>query len=416
MDRVIEKKKGINKKHIPYIAGGVALAAAVCWIVFNSGTSRMNVEQKRLTIAQAVSGEFNDYIRVTGQVQPISTIQLSAVEGGMVAEKVVEEGSMVKAGDVIVRLTSSQLNLSILSAEADLAEKENILRTTQLNMDQDRLNVMNQRLQYEMETSRSKRKYEQYENLYRDNLVSREDYLQAKEDYDFQREALRIVMERQVQDSLMRSIQLSQLRESLASMQTHMALIRQKVEDLNIKAPVDGQLGLLDVELGENIAPGAKIGQINVLSDYKVEGMIDEHFIDRVNTDLAATFERQDRNFQLRVRKVFPEVREKQFKTEFIFEGERPDNIRAGQTYYINLQLGQPTEAVMIPRGTFYQTTGGKWIYVVSPDGSRATRRNITIGRQNPLYYEVLSGLEPGEQVIISGYDSFGDTQELILK
>ncbi|MCD8172780.1 MAG: HlyD family efflux transporter periplasmic adaptor subunit [Alistipes sp.] len=416
MDRVIEKKKGINKKHIPYIAGGVALAAAVCWIVFNSGTSRMNVEQKRLTIAQAVSGEFNDYIRVTGQVQPISTIQLSAVEGGMVAEKVVEEGSMVKAGDVIVRLTSSQLNLSILSAEADLAEKENILRPTQLNMDQDRLNVMNQRLQYEMETSRSKRKYEQYENLYRDNLVSREDYLQAKEDYDFQREALRIVMERQVQDSLMRSIQLSQLRESLASMQTQMALIRQKVEDLNIKAPVDGQLGLPDVELGENIAPGAKIGQINVLSDYKVEGMIDEHFIDRVNTDLAATFERQDRNFQLRVRKVFPEVREKQFKTEFVFEGERPDNIRAGQTYYINLQLGQPTEAVMIPRGTFYQTTGGKWIYVVSPDGSRATRRNITIGRQNPLYYEVLSGLEQGEQVIISGYDSFGDTQELILK
>lgn len=419
MDKVIEKKKGLaglGRKKLAYIAGGVVLAGVLVWLALSGGNSRLSVDKKRLTIAQAELGQFNDYIRQNGQVQPISTVMLSAVEGGTVAEKVVEEGSMVRAGDVIVRLTSSSLNLSILAAEADLAEKENHLRNTQLSMDQERLEMMNRRLQYEMDMSRCKRKFEQYERLDRENLISREEYLQAKEDYDFARDALGLVIERQRQDSVMRSVQVAQLEESLRSMRTNMMLIRQRVEDLNIKAPVDGQLGLLDVELGENISPGAKVGQISVLSDYKVEAMIDEHFIDRVVPDLAATFERQDRNFALRVRKVYPEVREKQFKTEFVFEGERPDNIRAGQTYYINLQLGQPTEAVMIPRGTFYQTTGGKWIYVLTPDGSKAVRRQITIGRQNPVYYEVLLGLEPGEQVIVSGYETFGDSQELVFK
>ncbi|MCD8072107.1 MAG: HlyD family efflux transporter periplasmic adaptor subunit, partial [Alistipes sp.] len=401
MDRVIEKKKGLSRKQLTYAIGGVLIAALVIWLIVSAGGSRLTVDSKRLTLAEATAGQFNDYIRVNGQVQPISTVQLSAVEGGMVAEKVVEEGSMVRRDDVIVRLTSSQLNLSILAAEADLAEKENHLRNTQLSMDQDRLEMMNKRLQYKMDMNRCKRKYEQYSRLQQENLISREEYLQAKEDYDFSRDALDLVLNRQRQDSVMRSVQIDQLQESLSSMRKHMMLIRQKVEDLNIKAPIDGQLGLLDVELGENIAPGAKIGQISVMSDFKIEAMIDEHFIDRVTADLEATFERQDRNFSLRVRKVYPEVREKQFKTEFVFEGERPDNIRAGQTYYINLQLGQPTEAVMIPRGTFYQTTGGKWIYVLSPDGTRAVRRQITIGRQNPVYYEVLSGLEAGERVIV---------------
>ncbi|HCM20028.1 MAG TPA: efflux transporter periplasmic adaptor subunit, partial [Porphyromonadaceae bacterium] len=184
----------------------------------------------------------------------------------------------------------------------------------------------------------------------------------------------------------------------------------------NIKAPVDGQLGLLEVEIGQNIPTGGRIGQINVLSDYKVEAMIDEHYIDRVKQGLDAAFERQDKHFALRVRKVYPEVRDKQFRTDFMFEGERPDNIRTGQTYYINLQLGQPVEAVLIPRGAFYQTTGGQWIFVVSEDGKRAVKRKIAIGRQNPNYYEVTAGLEPGEKVITSSYETFGTADELVLK
>ena len=211
-------------------------------------------------------------------------------------------------------------------------------------------------------------------------------------------------------------MQVEQLEESLDNMRRNLVLVRQRGEDLNVKAPVSGQLGLLDVEIGQSIATGTRIGQINVLSDFKVEAFIDEHYIDRVREGLNATFERQDKDYELRVRKVYPEVRDKQFRTDFVFEGERPDNIRAGQTYYINLQLGQPVEANLIPRGAFYQSTSGQWIFVVTPDGKKAVRRNVQIKRQNPMYYEVISGLEPGEKVVISSYENFSDAGELVLK
>lgn len=252
--------------------------------------------------------------------------------------------------------------------------------------------------------------------LYKEQLISREEYRLAKESYEFSLDGHDLVVERQKQDSIYRSVQIDQLEDDLDNMRLNMSLVRQRMDNLNVKAPIDGQLGLLNVEIGQSITSGAMLGQINVLSDYKVEALIDEHYIDRVQQGLDGTFERQDRNFALRVRKVYPEVREKQFKADFVFEGERPDNIRTGQTYYINLQLGQPAQAVLIPRGAFYQTTGGKWIFVLQPEGSRVVRRAITIGRQNPVYYEILSGLEPGEQVITSGYDTFGEGQELILK
>ena len=206
------------------------------------------------------------------------------------------------------------------------------------------------------------------------------------------------------------------MEESLHNMRQNLILVRQRVDNLNIKAPTNGQLGLLDVEIGQSVASGGRVGQISVLSDYKIEASIDEHYIDRVKAGLEASFERQDKDFALRVRKVYPEVRDKQFKTDFVFVGERPDNIRTGQTYYINLQLGQPVEAIMIPRGAFYQTTGGQWIFVVTPDGKKAIRRKVSIGRQNPTYYEVISGLDPGEKVITSSYDTYGEVEELILE
>lgn len=308
------------------------------------------------------------------------------------------------------------LSLYILDSEAQLAEKQNFLRNTQVSMEQERLSLKKEKLQLDMDVERKKRKYEQYKQLYSEKLTSKEEYLQAKEDYDFAVDGRVLIVERQKQDSLYRGIQVDQMEESLHNIRKNLVLVRQRVDNLNVKAPVDGQLGVLDVEIGQTVASGERIGQISVLSDYKVEAMIDEHYIDRVKQGLDATFERQNKDFALRVRKVYPEVRDKQFKTDFVFEGERPDNIRTGQTYYINLQLGQPAEAILIPRGPFYQTTGGQWIFVVVPDGSKAVRRKITIGRQNPNYYEVTSGLEPGEKVITSAYDSYGDIQELILK
>ena len=419
MDRVIEKKKGIRavfrKKNIPYFLAGV-FVIFVLWLLLRDKSSTLKVDANTVTIGDVRLGEFDDYVRVSGQVQPITVVQVSLLEGGVVEEKLIEEGSMVKKGDVLVRLSNNTLGLQILQSEADLAEQENFLRNTTVTMEQEKLDLEKQRLEYTIDTERKKRKYEQYRRLDEDGLVAHEEYLQAKEDYELAVKSLELVIARQKQDSIYRSIQIGNLEESLESMRRSIQLVRQRVENLNVKSPIDGQLGSLDVILGQSIPEGTKIGQVNDLSDYKIEARIDEHYIDRVQSGLSATFERQGANFSTVVEKVYPEVTEGQFKADFYFEGERPDNIRIGQTYYLNLQLGQPTQSVYIPRGVFYQSTGGTWIYVLSEDGTRAYRRDIRIGRQNPQYYEVLEGLQPGERVIISNYENYGKSDVLILQ
>ena len=416
MDKVLAKKKGLRRKHIPYIVGGVAVVLALGWLAFGNHASKMRVEGERVTISDVRGGEFNDYVRVTGQVLPISIIQLTALEAGVVAEKLIEEGSQVKAGEVIIRLSNTSLTGQILGSETRLAEQENIQLNTRINLQQQKLELERARIKLNLDVERINRKYEQYRKLYDENLISREEYLQAKEDYDYAMRDRELVMQKQMQDSILQAEQFEQMEVNLANIRQNASIERQRMEELNVKAPVDGQLGQLNVEIGQYIGAGSQIGQISVLSDFKVEARIDEHYIDRVVQGLDANFERQDRNFALRVRRVYPEVVEKQFKTDFVFEGERPDNIRAGQTYQISLQLGQPTQAIMIPRGPFYQTTGGKWIFVVTPDGRRAVRREITIGRQNQQFYEVTGGLEPGERVVTSSYDTYGDTQELVIQ
>ena len=417
MDKIIEKKKGwraaFTKKALPYWGGALVLAL-VLWLVFRDNSATLRVNADSLTISQVSQGEFNDYIRVSGQVQPMTTIQISPQEGGIVQEIVTEEGSRLKAGDVIVRLSNDNLDLQILNSEAELAEKENILRNTLISMEQQKLSLKQDKLQLQTEVARLKRKYEQNKDLYEDKLIAREDYLTSKEDYELAAGKLELVKDRAEQDSLYRSVQILQMQESLDNMRRNMLMIRHRKENLTIKAPIDGELGLLDVVLGQSISAGMKIGQINNLDSYKIEAQIDEHYIDRVSAGLAATFQRQNDSYGAIIRKVYPEVRDGKFKADFKFEGETPDNIRSGQTYYLNLQLGQPENAVLVPRGTFYQKTGGKWIFVVAPEGGKAVRREIRIGRQNPQYYEVLEGLQPGEKVITSGYDSFGDNNVLV--
>jgi HlyD family secretion protein len=304
--------------------------------------------------------------------------------------------------------------MQILNSEADLAEKENILRNTLIQMEQQKLSVEQEKLQLQMDVRRNKRNYEAQKSLYDDGLISKEDYLKAEEDYYLSDSRLKLVENRAKQDSLYRSVQVFRMQESLENMRQNMLMIRKRKDNLTIKAPIDGELGLLDVVLGQSVSAGTKIGQINNLDSYKIEAQIDEHYIDRVTAGLQATFERQSERYQAQIRKVYPEVRDGKFKADFKFMEQQPENIRSGQTYYLNLQLGQPVEAVLIPRGAFYQKTGGKWIYVVSSDGTKATRRDIRIGRQNPQYYEVIDGLEPGEKVITSSYDNFGDSDVLI--
>ncbi|MDE6856159.1 MAG: HlyD family efflux transporter periplasmic adaptor subunit, partial [Muribaculaceae bacterium] len=374
------------------------------------------VEQTGLNIEDVKAMKFDDYVRVDGRVEPISTVQISPEEGGIVMEKVMEEGAQVRKGDVIIRLSNSNLDLQILNAEAELAEKQNILRNPRISMEQDRLNNRTEQAQLELEVERKQRAYQQKKRLFDDKLIAKEDYLQAKEDYDLAVRRRKLINQRLDQDSIYRLAQVDQMEDNLANMQRTIELIRQRKEQLNVVSPIDGELGLLDVELGQSITAGQKIGQINDLTNYKVSGQIDEHYIDRVHQDLRATSAKKDQDMNLRLRKVFPEVRDGKFKVEFVFTGNRPDNIRSGQTCYLSLQLGQPVDAVVIPKGSFYSATGGKWIFVVDASGKKAYRRNIRLGRQNPEYYEVLEGLEPGERVITNGYESYGEATVLKIK
>jgi HlyD family secretion protein len=323
---------------------------------------------------------------------------------------------MVKKGDVILRLTNPDLHLNILDSEAQLAEKENFLRNTQIAMEQDRLQIKRELLNLKYDIERKERNYQQNLVLMEDNLISREEFIRSREDLDMARQSRELFIERQKQDSIFRSVQVDNMINNLDNMRENLKLVRDRVENLNVKATVDGQLGLLVPEIGQSISRGANMGQINVLTSYKVTAQIDEHYIDRVKTRLTATLDRQGSEFGLIVRRVFPEVRNGTFKIDMIFSDIMPDNIRTGQTYYTSLQLGQPKISVMVPVGGFFQETGGQWMFVLDPTESFATKRNISIGRKNPGYYEVLEGLKPGEKVIISGYETFGKNEKLILK
>ena len=417
MDKPIEKKKGIalvfSKKALPFWLGAM-MATFILWLIFRDNASTLRVNEDTLSISEVRDGEFNDYIRISGQVHPMTTIQISPRESGIVEEIIVEEGSFVKAGDVIIRLSNDDLDLQILNSEANLAEKENTLRNTMISMEQQKMQLNLDILELQTEVKRKGRALESQRRLFDDGLIGKEEYLRSEEDYTLFCKKLEVTLARAEQDSLYRSVQIKQMRESLENMKLNMQMIRKRKDNLAVKAPIDGELGLLEVALGQSIGSGAKIGQINELGSFKIEAQIDEHYIDRVSAGLTATFERQNETYDAVIRKVYPEVRGGKFQADFKFSGEQPANIRTGQTYYLNLQLGQPESAILIPRGTFYQKTGGKWIYVVAPEGGKAVKREIRIGRQNPQFYEVLEGLEPGEKVITSGYDNFGDNEVLV--
>ncbi len=415
MDRQIEKKS-FFRRYAWYIAAAAALAALLVWIVLGTTASTMTVDASDITISDVTRGKFDDYVRLNGQVLPIQVVQISPEEGGIVREKVVEEGARVRKGDVILRLSNSNLDLQILNAEAELAEKQNLLRNTQVAMQQDRLNNRTEQATLDTDCDRKRRAYEQNARLYKERLISKEVYLQSREDYKLARRKQSLISQRLKQDSLYRHVQMAQMEDNLDNMRKNVLLVRDRKNKLEVRSAIDGELGLLDVELGQNIAAGQNIGQINDLSDFKVQAQIDEHYIDRVRPGLSASFSRDGKTYRLRVRKVYPEVRNGTFRTDFVFVGERPAQMRSGQTYYVELALGKSQQATLIPRGTFFQTTGGNWIFVLDKSGRKAYRRNISIARQNPQYYEVTDGLEPGERVITSGYEAFKDNEVLVIK
>jgi len=416
MDRVIEKKKGLRPKHLLWGAGAVVMLLLLYQILFASHDSIFRAERDKLTISRVENGQFNDYITIIGQVEPITTIYLDAEEGGRVQERLIEEGSMVKEGDVILRLENRQLYQTILNSETDLAEKENYLRQTRINFETELISSRRNILDNEYRLTRKKRTYEQYEKLYKEELISKEDYLQAKEDYNYEVKLLEINKQKAKNDSLIQLTSMKTLETDLLKMRQMLGLVRERLDNLNVKAPVDGQLGMLDAEIGQSISQGQRIGMIHVLTSFKVKAKIDEHYIDRVRRDLAASFERNGVNYRMIVKKVYPEVRDGQFEIDLIFEGDKPENIRAGQTYHVKLELGQSESALLLPRGGFFQSTGGQWVFVLNENGTEAVKRSIRIGKQNPQYYEVLEGLQPGEQVITSSYELFGNNDKIVFK
>lgn len=415
MDRQIEKKSFL-RRYAWYIAAAAALAALLVWIVLGTTANTTTVDASDITISDVTRGKFDDYVRLNGQVLPIQVVQISPEEGGIVREKVVEEGTRVRKGDVILRLSNSNLDLQILNAEAELAEKQNLLRNTQVAMQQDRLNNRTEQATLDTDCDRKRRAYEQNARLYKERLISKEVYLQSREDYNLALRKQSLISQRLKQDSIYRHVQMAQMEDNLDNMRKNVLLVRDRKNKLEVRSAIDGELGLLDVELGQNIAAGQNIGQINDLSDFKVQAQIDEHYIDRVRPGLSASFSRDGKTYLLRVRKVYPEVRNGTFRTDFVFVGERPAQMRSGQTFYVELALGKSQQATLIPRGTFFQTSGGNWIFVLDKSGRKAYRRNISIARQNPQYYEVTDGLEPGERVITSGYEAFKDNEVLVIK
>ena len=416
MDRKIEKKKGLRPKHIAIIIGAVLLVIIIIKSFLSSGVSTFRTEADKLTISTTKEGSFKDFISVIGTVMPSTTIFLDLDEGGKVIEKVVEEGEMVKKGDIIVRLENSDLNLQILNTESQLAYQSNELRNTLIGMEQQKISNKQQLLNIDYELVRLKRNFEQNQTLFDKGYISKEEYLTSKESYELAQRDRELRYERMVQDSIFRENQKTQMNNSLQNMQQNLEIVRQRLENLNVRAPEDGQLGTLDLEIGQSIGRGHRIGQIHILDEYKVVSYVDEHYIDRVKRELSATFERQDRQFDIEVMKVYPEVRDGRFQIDFRFSDAKPDNLRTGQTYHLKLELGESFDAVLLPRGGFFQSTGGQWVFVLDETGKIATKRNIRIGRQNPQHYEVLEGLEPGEKVITSSYDIFGKNDRIELK
>lgn len=416
MDIKLEKKKGLRPKHYGYIALGLLVLFVGYQLLFASSVSTYRTEKDKLSIAAVTQGKFDDYITINGTVAPITTIYMDAYEGGRVTEKLIEEGAMVKKGDIILKLENMNLYEQILASESNLALKQNDLRSTKLTFDSRQVEGRRSLATASTDLQRLKRNYEQNKALYDEELISKEEFQLSKENYELSQKQYEIVKVQTENDNELREKSLPVLEADLNRMQKTLGMVYQRLDHLNVRAPADGQLGFLDAEIGQNISQGERIGQLNVLTDYKIEAEIDEHYIDRVKRDLTASFERNGNDFPLRVRKIYPEVRNGRFRVDLVFTDNKPETIRAGQSYNIKLQLGESSDALLLPKGSFFQSTGGQWIFVVAPGSDEALRRNIRVGKQNSRYYEVLEGLEPGEEVITSNYDSFGEAERIVLK
>jgi HlyD family secretion protein len=415
MDRKIEKKR-FGKKQVWLGIAILVFILVLIQMVFGDKSSKLNVEEDKIAIGEVEKGKYQDYISVNGTVEPIKTVYLDAVESGRVEDILIDEGTMVKKGDVILKLSNYNLLLDISGNEADVARAVNDLRSARLNLENQNIQTWSNILQLQYLLKKLERQFTNNQKLITQNLISKEEFEYSKEQYDETRMQLELQNQKFLRDSLYTKTRIAADEKSIERMQMNLNLTRRRLEDLNIKAPVDGELATLHPEVGEVINYGTRVGTINILDSYKMRVLIDEHYITRISRGLPADFEFADKKNLLRIIKVYPEVQNGTFAVDMEFTSEIPEQIRIGQTARIHLELGESEDALLLPKGGFYQSTGGQWVFLMDPSGSYATKHKIRLGRQNPRFYEVLDGLKPGDKVIVSDYENFGDADKLILK
>ena len=417
MDRQLKKRKWPPRR-IAYVSvAGLFVVIVLYNIMFGDHSSRLNVQAERLTISTVEKGEFQEFIPVTGSVIPIKTHYLDAVEGGRVDTVFLEAGSFVNKGDKILKLANTNLLLDIMYREAELFQQSNNLRNTRLTMARDRLTTRGQLLDLENRIARQRRVYELNVDLMARNLsVSNQEFEESRDEFEYLNAKRELTLQAREQDSIYRETQITQLEASVERIEANLEIVRQNLDNLVIKAPVSGHLTSLNANVGESKMRGERLGQVDVLDGFKVRVGVDEHYITRINIGQKGECTYSDDPYQLSISKVYPEVINGRFEVDMEFSDAAPEGIRRGQTLRIRLELGDLTEAVLLASGGFYQKTGGRWVFVVDESGDVARKREIQLGRQNPLRYEVLSGLDPGERVITSSYDNFGDVDQLILK
>jgi HlyD family secretion protein len=416
VDRVIKQKRWSKKRllMIAAIAGVILLIAASYY--FTAGKSRLNVDLERITVSEVKQGTFQEFIPVNGVVLPLTTIYLDAVEGGRVEEKYVEDGAIVKKDQPILRLSNTDIELSMVNQQTSVY---NLLTQMQIARNQAQQNTtqkLNQMTDVESQLKEAKRLYDLDKYLYEQKVIGLQEFKKAENDYNYQLEKKKLTGQLLKQDSSSNAQQIGQAQQQYQGSQTAMNLMRRKVGDLIVRAPIDGQLTSLDAERGQSKGKGERLGQIDVLSGYKVRVDIDEHYISRIFTGLEGEFTFANKDYKLKITKVYTQVTNARFQVDMQFTGDVPQGIRRGQTLQIRLALSDETTALLLPKGGFYQQTGGNWIFKVSDGGRTAYKVDIQLGRQNPDYYEVLQGLKPGDKVVTSSYENYGDMQELVLK
>ncbi len=416
MDRVIEKKTNTPKR-IAIAAGAVVLLVLLIYnLLFAEHTSKLNVDSERVTLGSVQNGVFQEFIAIDGSVEPLKTFYLDIAEGGRVEQVYVEDGQTVQEGDTILKLSNTTLQIDFMTRESQLYDLMNERQNSEITMKQDLIRKENDLAEIDYSLALAQRKYERNKMLIEEKVIPQEEFQASQDEYNYLNKRKTLAERSVKQDAKLMDDRLRQLDLSISRMSANIDMARKTLNNLYVVAPITGQLSTLKAEVGESKGAGENIGQIDNMSGYKVSANIDQHYISRVYDGLTGTFDFNGKTHQVEVAKVFPDVQNNTFKVDMQFTSNAPEGIRRGQTLQMKLNLNDGGSAVLVPRGGFYQSTGGNWIFVVDESGDYATKRNIKLGRQNPNHYEVLDGLQPGDKVVLSSYDSYGEIDRLELK